>query len=275
MKLINFGVEAFGENTTGADSSVPKISIVTVCKNEESGIRKTCESVCRQSFKDFEWIVIDGASTDGTLAVLSEFKLSIKLLVSEADAGIYDAMNKGISFSSGDHILFLNGGDYLAADDVLQTASQFLGPDLVFGDVCWLHRNGRDVVVKYPDVLPEHFLLESALPHQATFIRRKLFLEHGLYDTSFKIHADHEWFVRMCRIHKVSCSHIPRVLAVFREGGISTSSETSSIRKVEFRSIQLTYFPKTVWLWWWLRSGAKRRRKQFRKWCKSKFSAYK
>lgn len=224
----------------------PKFSIITVCLNEEDTIQATCESIIFQTNNDFEWIVIDGQSTDGTLKVLDQFKRWITQLVSEPDDGIYDAMNKGILRSSGEYILFLNGGDCFTSNDVLEIVSQVKGPNLIFGDIIFSQQDGKNTIVNHPDVLPKNFMLTSTLPHQATFIRRSLFDQYGLYDTSFRIAGDYDWFVRAICVHKVEYLHIARIFSVFYEGGVSSHSIHRHIRDAEYQRVRRTYFSQIL-----------------------------
>ncbi len=222
-------------------------SIITVCRNEENGIRQTCESVCAQTFPDFEWIVIDGQSTDETLNILEEFKPQISCLVSESDAGIYDAMNKGILRASGEYLVFLNAGDWFAAPDVLEAAASAPAMDIKFGDVTVIDRNGILKEYCYPDLLPKDFLLKKTISHQTSFVKRTLFETHGLYDTSFKIAADYDLLVRLLYVHGVSYVHIPKVLANTPMGGISNHPDSKALNTLEKHRVRKKYFPWFVY----------------------------
>ncbi len=220
-----------------------KFSIITVCLNERASIRKTCESICSQVFQNFEWIVIDGASSDGTLDVLSEFNHRINCLVSEPDNGIYGAMNKGIHRAKGEYLLFLNAGDYLADNNVLEAVSRSPDRDILCGDLLCMTESGEGFVKSFPDVLPRHFLLKNMMPHQASFIKRELFNRYGEYDTSLRIAGDYDLFVRLLYVHSVSYFHVPRTLAVFQTDGISSGSSHRALRKRENHQIRKKYFP--------------------------------
>lgn len=219
----------------------PKFSIVTVCRNEVEKIRSTCESICAQTFTDFEWIIIDGASTDGTLDVLEEYRMRTTVLVSEPDNGIYHAMNKGISHAKGEYIIFMNGGDYFAETLALEKVTQAPQSSIIYGDLLF---DGKETTVKkYPDVIPPRFLLKNMLPHQASFIRRTLFERFGGHDESFRIAGDYELFVRLLEVHKVSTHHVAKVLAVFSDDGISKDPKYRLIRKLENHRVRKKYFP--------------------------------
>jgi len=222
---------------------MPKISIITVCLNEVEGVRQTCDSICQQDYRDFEWIVIDGQSTDGTLDVLNEYRSHMARLVSEPDGGIYEAMNKGIGLATGEYLLFLNAGDYLAADNVLSLAAAAPERDILYGDL-EMEDNGHSQVIQYPDHLTRGYLLKRMMPHQASFIKKSLFERYGLYDTSFRIAGDYELFTRFLHRHGASSYHIPHVLSVFRIGGISNTKAQRAKRKRENHLVRRIYFPK-------------------------------
>lgn len=217
-------------------------SIITICFNEQDSIGKTCDSIVAQSFQGFEWIVIDGGSTDGTLDVLARYQDRITVLVSEPDNGIYNAMNKGVQRAGGEYIVFMNGGDRFADEGVLEAVSAAPRKDLLYGD---LRFDGSEPSVKrYPDVLPPGYLLNNMLPHQASYIRRTLFEAHGLHDESFRIAGDYEMFARLVVNHEVATHHINRVLAVFGDDGISKNPKQRMLRKLENHRVRKEYFPR-------------------------------
>ena len=217
-----------------------KFSIITVCLNEAKSIRATCDSICKQSFRDFEWIVIDGASTDGTLEILYEYNNTIDLLFSGPDAGIYNAMNKGASKATGEYLIFMNGGDCFASSEALQLASQAHGDQMLYGDV-YLGNTSGDVET-YPDVVESGYMLRKMIPHQATFYQRATFEAVGGYDESFKIAADYDLYIRLFEIERISHHHIPYPIAIFDLEGISNSKDFRQLRKLENHRIRKHYF---------------------------------
>ena len=223
------------------------ISIITVCRNEEANIRRTCESVCSQTVADSEWIVIDGASTDGTLDILSEYKDRIGVMVSEPDRGIYDAMNKGVARASGRYLIFLNGGDRFADNDVLKTAAGASGAGILYGDLIFERPDGSRELKRFPDALSRRWLLKHMMPHQSSFIKRELFERYGNYDTSFRIAGDYDLFVRLLHVEKVSALHLPEPIAVFNGDGVSSNPEFRALRKMENHRVRKTYFPAYRW----------------------------
>lgn len=219
----------------------PLFSVITVCRNEQRKIRSTCESICGQSLLDFEWIVVDGASTDGTLAVLEEYGASIARLISEPDGGIYNAMNKGIRLARGEYVVFMNGGDRFSDAHALSSVAAAPRMEIIYGDL--LFDGAVPVVKQYPDVLPQGYLLRNMLPHQASFIRRRLFARYGLHDESFRIASDYEMFARLIERHKASTFHVPKVLACFDGEGISKDPRRRMLRKAENHRVRKMYFP--------------------------------
>lgn len=222
-----------------------KSSIITVCLNECEGIRRTCESVVILEDKSYEWIVIDGGSTDGTLEILDEYSEQISCLISEKDEGIYDAMNKGIAHARGDYLIFMNGGDAFASKQVLRLVSEAPQVDLIYGDLYFEKPGGE--CAQYPDQLTKGYLLKNMVPHQATFYRRELFSKFGTFDTSYRIAADYELFIRLLELGKVSHHHIAEPLAVFDRTGISSDRAFRDLRKRENHRIRKQYFTRYRW----------------------------
>jgi len=224
-----------------------KFSIITVALNEERNIRKTCESVCSQDFDDFEWIVIDGGSTDGTLGILEEYKKKISYLSSEPDDGIYDAMNKGIEVSTGEYLVFMNAGDSFYDASALSRVSKSPNKDVLCGDFMCVAADGRNFVKEFPKLLPRDFLVHNMLPHQASFFKRGLFSKYGVYDTSYRIAGDYEIFVRFLYVNNASYWHVPHVVAVFGIDGISSNRMYKKLRRIENHRVRKTYFPWSVY----------------------------
>lgn len=216
-----------------------KFSIITVCRNEEAAIRGTCESIVSQKYQNFEWVVVDGASTDGTLKILNKYRNEIHHFVSEPDAGIYNAMNKGAAMASGDYLIFMNGGDRFASSDVLDAVAQCPDTDLIVGELEFADDGG---VRTFPSQLNSGYLRRNMLPHQATFFHRSIFKRFGYFDESFKIAGDYEFFVRIIKKNKVLYHRILKVLAVFSGGGMSSGSYQRALRKHENHRVRWKYF---------------------------------
>ncbi|HPA78746.1 MAG TPA: glycosyltransferase family 2 protein [Kiritimatiellia bacterium] len=227
-----------------AKSDHPLLSIITVCRNEAGRIRRTIDSVVQQSDLDFEWIVVDGASSDGTVDILRHSGAPIDRLISEPDTGIYDAMNKGVLAARGEYTLFLNAGDRLENRDVVHVfRERNFKADLVVGDIRVILKNGRELLRKCTDrPLDRDFLYWRSFPHPGTFIRRSLFERHGLYDISFKIAADREFFNRVVS-HGASVEPFSHCISVFTNDGVSYNFENRKRLYGERRRIRRIYYP--------------------------------
>jgi len=220
--------------------SSPLISVITVCYNEEKGIEKTCESIVNQSNKNFEWIVIDGKSTDGTLDIIGKYKKQIGYFVSEKDRGVYDAMNKGISKSSGKYLLFLNGGDSFVEKNILEKVSSFIKKDKLQSEIYYgnaIYGNG-EVVDFSKAVLNKSFFLNKTISHQATFIKRQLFQKYGNYNPNYKIVADFDFWVKAIVKNKIKTKYLPIAVSIFNLEGIGSNYKLAK-KQIEERNAVL------------------------------------
>lgn len=232
---------------------MPLFSIITINLNDLPGLKKTIESVRSQSFTDFEYIIIDGASTDGSIDFIKAHGDKINYWVSEKDRGIYDAMNKGIAVARGEYCLFLNSGDYLYREDTLQNvADRGLSADIIYGDVMQARNEVITGRKNSPDKISVFFLLIGGIPHQAQFIKRILFVKYGNYSTAYKISSDYEFFVRLFINNMLRVKHIPLPVSVFDISGISGNPLNIKTHYMERREIQKLYFPAFVF---WPYSG--------------------
>jgi len=220
----------------------PKFSIISICWNEEVNIQRTCESVCSQNYNDYEWIIIDGGSTDRTLEILEKYSDKITTLVTEPDSGIYNAMNKGISMASGEYIVFLNGGDQFSNRNNLNIVAVAPQMDILYGDLIITRADGTEVIETFPDKLTPNYLLWGWLPHPATFIKMRLFKEFGVYDESFRIAGDYDLFLRLLHKKKTTYYHVKEILAKFFDGGISTNPLNRKRLNEEQHLIRKKYF---------------------------------
>lgn len=204
---------------------MPLISIITVNYNNVSGLKKTIESVLCQTFKDYEFLIIDGGSNDGSKEFLESNTSKIDFWLSEKDNGVYDAMNKGILHSNGEYLLFLNSGDFLVDCNVLENVScKEMMADIIYGNVIW-DDLGNHFRHQYPDLLSfEHFITKE-LPHQSTFIRKELFIKIGLYDTKCKIIADWKFFILAILKHNSTYQHTQIYVSICDRQGMSCDPE--------------------------------------------------
>lgn len=220
-----------------------KLSIISINLNNSEGLEKTIRSVIRQTNSDFEYIVIDGNSKDGSLNVIKNFDNQITYWVSEPDSGIYNAMNKGISKSTGRYCLFLNSGDWLADENVISDFFlEDFEEDIVSGNII---RSNNYEVRKPPsmDLLDFSLFCEGSLPHQATFIKRELFDIYGFYKENHRIVSDWEFFLKCLVINNCSYVHFDRNIAFFDINGISLKSDMQSIIESEKESVFFTSMP--------------------------------
>lgn len=207
-----------------------KLSIITVVRNNQSYIEDCLKSVIEQKYPNYEYIIIDGGSTDGTLDIIKNYRDHISILVSEPDGGIYDAMNKGIRLATGDIVGMLNSDDFYISNDVLtEVVSEFIqkGVDSIFADLVYVDRNNKNKIVRYyksANFSPKKFAYGWMPAHPTFFVRRICYEKYGLFKTDYKISADYELLVRLLAKNKVSYSYLPKVIIKMRNGGISTSS---------------------------------------------------
>ena len=197
------------------------VDIITINLNNKKGLENTIKSVVNQTFFDkVNHIVIDGGSTDGSKEIIERYKDKLFYYVTEPDNGIYNAMNKGIRASVSDYLLFLNSGDYLSENNVLERVFPYLdGTDFIYGNEWKVNERWKGAYeAKYPDKLDESFFRRTSLPHQSTFIKREL-LENG-YDESFKIISDWKWFIEAFRNGR-TYKHMPFIVSVYDCSGFS------------------------------------------------------
>ncbi len=220
-----------------------KLSVITICLNDLEGLKRTVNSVVAQSFNDFEYIVIDGGSTDGTIDFLKKQETKIAKFVSEKDAGIYNAMNKGIALANGEYCLFLNSGDYLVNDDVLMSVFlQNKSEDILYGNMIIESENGSRRHGKMPKELSFVHMIGDTLWHPVSFISKSLFDKYGMYDESLKMVSDYDFFLKVICLHKVSTAYLNFPIAVFNLKGFSSLPENRRILEMERNIVQKRYF---------------------------------
>lgn len=220
-----------------ATSQSLKISVITAVFNRVHTIGQALTSVQSQTWPDVEHVVIDGASSDGTLAVLQAHKNRIAVLISEKDAGIYHALNKGLAQATGDVIGLMHSDDFFADERVLEkVAAAFSDPavDGVYADLDYVAKNETGRIVrrwhsgKYD---PEKLAWGWMPPHPTLYLRRSVIDQWGGFDTSFRIAADYDAMLRYLAKGRIRLTYIPEVLMKMRVGGESNRSLTHVIRK--------------------------------------------
>ncbi|MBE8722312.1 glycosyltransferase family 2 protein [Sphingobacterium pedocola] len=219
-----------------------KLSIVTINLNNKFGLLKTFTSIKEQSFQQFEYIVVDGSSNDGSKDVL-ESNDRIDKWISEKDSGVYDAMNKGVKMATGQYILFLNSGDILYTSQTLENIFPNLNDvDLLYGDLAF-DNIGKPVIFNYPEKLSIKFLFESSLGHPSTFIKKDLFYQYGNYDTTYRIAADWSFFLICILRHNVSTKHLNQVVSIFDTTGMSSVPDNFQLIQEERQRFLNKEFP--------------------------------
>lgn len=207
-----------------------KISIITATFNSSSTIEVCINSVNQQTYIDIEHIIIDGASTDNTLEVIKNTHNRIYRIISEADLGIYDAMNKGIAIATGDIIGILNSDDFLASDDIIATIAQTFEKekiDAVFGNLDFVDPNNTKKVIRKWKSSPfkeGSFANGWHLPHPTFYVRREVYEKYGKFDISLNVSSDFEIMLRFLERYKIKTHYLDRIIVKMRYGGESTGS---------------------------------------------------
>ncbi|UOQ67218.1 glycosyltransferase family 2 protein [Hymenobacter volaticus] len=215
------------------------LSIITVNYNDKQGLEKTIKSVLGQVEAEYEFLLLDGGSTDGSLQVIEAYAPQLTYWVSEKDRGVYDAMNKGIAKATGQYLMFLNGGDCLSSPTVLQESAALLTQrpaiDILYGDVHAVgYAEGR-VRWRYPCELTLGFFKNLTLNHQASFIKASLFNEIGLYSEEYKIASDYLFFLQ-CMLQSKVYAHMPAAIVEYDSNGMSAAENYKSY-KLEMQTI--------------------------------------
>ena len=193
-----------------------RYSVITINYNHEEGLKSTIESVLCQVSTNYEYIIIDGGSTDGSVDVIKEYAKNISYWVSERDNGVYHAMNKGVGHAHGDYCIFMNSGDCFHSSNVLESVEKYK-EDIICGQVSTFPSGHHKSTISLVD------LMRISLPHQAMFIKRELLLKHP-YDEKYKILSDWKFCLETIIIDNCSFHAIEVIIADYESGGISTNS---------------------------------------------------
>lgn len=233
---------------------LPKISIITVVYNDGQYISRTIESVISQSYKNIDYVIIDGGSTDSTIEKINKYRNEIDVFVSEKDRGIYDAMNKGIQLCSGEWLLFLNSGDFFHSRDILTSLSKYIeqnNSDIIYGDFKVLSESVKfSFVNKATDV--NRIKKDMIFSHQACLIKKSLHQKFN-YDLKYKICADYDFLLKSylngAKFYKVS-----EVMATVSNGGLSDMNRINVFK--ERLKIKNTLAPSLINYFYFLKSIA-------------------
>ena len=237
-----------------------KISIITVCYNSAHHIEDAINSVLKQDYENIEHIIIDGNSDDGTQQILEKKTECLAYWMSEEDAGIYDAMNKGIRRATGDVIGILNSDDFYFNEQVISNVAEaFTDDDLdaVFGDLIFIDPNNLERTVRTyssKNWNPKKFARGYMPAHPTFFVRSKFYNKYGLFETDYEIAADYEMLIRLLYVHKLNYKYLPIKMVKMRTGGVSSNGLMSNItlnneivracRKHGIKTNSLKIYPK-------------------------------
>lgn len=205
-----------------------KISIITVTFNRAGVIKKAIEGVLRQKYKNYEYIIVDGASKDNTIEILKDYEEKFEgrmRWISEPDKGLYDAINKGIRMATGDVVGIINSDDFFHIDNTFDIiAKEFKDEtiDAVYGDTRLLFDDGREKINSCASFRRWMYRIGMMPGHQSFYIRKDLFEKYGYYKLGYKIAADFELLTRFMYVNKLNVRYIPQAYFTFSMGGVST-----------------------------------------------------
>ena len=207
-----------------------KISIITVVWNNASTIKDAIDSILNQTYENIEYIVVDGASTDGTVEIIQSYGDKISKFISEKDKGLYDAMNKGIGLATGDIVGILNSDDFYKSNDVLETVvNEFIRKDIdcLYGDLEYVAAHDTDKIVRYwkSKEFEDGLFQKGWHPaHPTFFVKREFYDKYGVFNLDFKIAADYEIMLRFLEKYKLKSFYINKTFVKMRIGGESNRS---------------------------------------------------
>ena len=220
-----------------------KLSIITVNLNNREGLQRTIDSVVSQTFRDFEWIVIDGGSTDGSRELIEQYADHFAYWVSEPDKGIYNAMNKGIKVAKGEYLQFLNSGDWLSSRNTLDSVfSDATGGHIIYGDCAVMISDTQIEEIHFAPVFSFKKMLDGSIHHQSAFIKKELLVEEP-YDETLKIVSDRKFFIRKA-LAGYSFEHVNHIVAVFDINGISSTED--KLAQAENKKVTTEEIPECI-----------------------------
>lgn len=237
----------------------PKFSIITVTYNAEKVLEDTIQSVITQSYKNVEYIIVDGGSKDGTLKIADKYRQHITHLVSEPDKGLYDAMNKGIRLATGDYVCFLNAGDELHEDDTLFCMVHSIKgetlPDVIYGETEIVDENGHFIRMRRlsaPEVLTwKSFRKGMLVCHQAFFARRELAVAEP-YNLKYRFSADFDWCIRIMKKSKNIHNSGLTIIDYLNEGMTTRNHKASLMERFHIMCHHYGYISTVAYHFWFI-----------------------
>lgn len=234
----------------------PKFTIITITYNAAHWLERTVLSILSQSYPNIEYLIIDGASTDGTVDIIKQYAPGIAFWISEPDKGLYDAMNKGLKHASGDYVWFINAGDMLQTADTIQRivmkiSKRRILPDIIYGETAIVNAEGKMVGMRRlrapKNLTWKSFRMGMLVCHQSFIVKRSIVPE---YDLHYRLSADYDWCIRCMKLAK-SIYNTKIVLTDYLEDGLSTAQRSASLK--ERYEIMCKYYGKfaTVILHGW------------------------
>lgn len=239
---------------------MPKLSVITINYNNAAGLEKTINSVLFQSSLDYEFIVIDGASTDRSADLIKKNASKISYWVSEKDAGIYDALNKGVKKATGDYLIFLNSGDYFYDNKVVEAFSVFATANnkkVIYGNSNFIEKDGTSRVVCPPAKLDLNFWYAETINHQAVFFKRELFKIYGDFDIQYKYAADFDCLFKIYIKEAAEFVYWNQLVCHYDNTGLTSTYEVHKVlfkerkqiihrftSRQEFKEMRSAYFKK-------------------------------
>jgi len=230
-----------------------KISIITVCRNSEKTIETTIKSVLSQTYKNIEYIIIDGDSKDKTKDIVLSYGDRISKFVSEPDKCLWEAMNKGIRLATGDFLYFINSDDYIFDQNVVSDVVNFIqerpDSDFVYGDIETRKPRHKPIIQKspYPIEIMESMVAGCSIPHAGSFIKTNLFEKFGLYNENHKIGSDYEWVTKLMQDKTLKLFYMPRVIGSFFLGGLSSNIKENFTEMFEIQN-NIPMYQSEYWL---------------------------
>lgn len=219
---------------------VMRISIITVCLNSEKTIEQTMNSVLSQKYDDLEYLIIDGASTDGTMEIVEKYREQLSAVISEPDEGLYDAMNKGIALATGDIIGIINSDDWYEPEILWTVEKEFAGDsiDVLHAQMKLVEGEYKNEIRKVKDI--EELRYRMILNHPTVFVRKRAYIKYGFFDTRYRICADYELLLRFYA-KGAGFKYIERVFANYRVDGLSSHYDMQNVR--DAYAVAMEYLP--------------------------------